>query len=117
MRRVSSSSTPPTALSMAHDSNEALAEAVKKHPTRFAGLAALPTWCRTRPPPSSSAPCVNSAFKGALINGHSRGRYLDDKFFWPIFECAEALDVPIYLHPTRPPHAVIDAHLQASPRK
>jgi len=21
-----------------------------------------------------------------LINGHNRGRYLDNKFFWPIFE-------------------------------
>jgi len=48
-------------------------------------------------------------FKGALINGHTRGRYLDDKFFSPILECAEKLDVPIYLHPTRPPDAVIDA--------
>ena len=45
--------------------------------------------------------------RGAIINGHIRGRYLDDKFFWPILERAEALDVPIYLHPTRPPQAVI----------
>lgn len=29
--------------------------------------------------------------------------------FWPILERAEALNVPIYLHPTRPPQAVIDA--------
>ena len=30
------------------------------------------------------------------------------KFYWPILECAEALNVPIYLHPTPPPQAVID---------
>ena len=30
-------------------------------------------------------------FKGALINGHSQGRYLDDEFFWPILQRAEAL--------------------------
>jgi predicted TIM-barrel fold metal-dependent hydrolase len=48
-------------------------------------------------------------FKGAVINGHIQGRYLDDQFFWPILECAEALNVPIYLHPTRPPKSVIDA--------
>ena len=48
-------------------------------------------------------------FKGALINGHTRGRYLDDKFFWPILECAEALKVPIYLHPTVPLKSVADA--------
>jgi predicted TIM-barrel fold metal-dependent hydrolase len=41
----------------------------------------------------------------ALINGHSRGRYLDDKFFWPILACAEELQVPLYLHPTPPQRA------------
>jgi uncharacterized protein len=46
-------------------------------------------------------------FKGALINGHSRGRYLDDTFFWPILEGVEALQVPLYLHPTPPPQAVV----------
>ena len=47
-------------------------------------------------------------FKGAIINGHNRGRYLDDKFYWPILERAEALDAPIYLHPTIPPKAVVE---------
>ena len=42
-------------------------------------------------------------FVGAVINGHNRGRYLDDKLFWPILERAEALALPIYLHPTQPP--------------
>ena len=97
------------AIAVAIDSNDRLAEAVRKHPTRLAGFAALPT-----PAPDQAAAELErrvrlDGFKGALINGHSRGRYLDDKFFWPILECAEALDVPIYLHPTRPPQAVVDA--------
>jgi predicted TIM-barrel fold metal-dependent hydrolase len=48
-------------------------------------------------------------FVGTLINGHTRGRYLDDPFFWPILERAEALGVPIYLHPTPPPQPVVEA--------
>ena len=48
-------------------------------------------------------------FKGTLIDGHTRGRYLDDKFFSPILERVEALNVPIYLHPTIPPQPVVDA--------
>jgi uncharacterized protein len=44
-----------------------------------------------------------------LINGHVNGRYLDDKLLWPIFECAENLNVPIYLHPNRPPQPVVSA--------
>jgi len=82
---------------------------VKKFPTRFAGLAALATMVPDKAAAEFERTVKQLGFKGALINGHSRGRYLDDKFFWPIFECAEKLDVPIYLHPTRPPDAVIDA--------
>jgi predicted TIM-barrel fold metal-dependent hydrolase len=47
---------------------------------------------------------------GVIINGHINGRYLDDKFFWPVFESAEALDVPVYLHIQVPPKPVIDAY-------
>ena len=81
---------------------------MKKNPKRFAGLAALPTAA----PEKAAAELesrVRAGFKGAIINGHNRGRYLDDKFYWPILECAEKLNVPIYLHPTRPPQAVIEA--------
>ena len=51
----------------------------------------------------------DDGFKGVVINGHHRGRYLDDRFFWPILARAEALKLPIYLHPTQSPQAVIDA--------
>jgi predicted TIM-barrel fold metal-dependent hydrolase len=36
--------------------------------------------------------------------------FLDDKRFWPIFEHAQALDVPLYLHPSVPLPAVMDAY-------
>ncbi len=52
----------------------------------------------------------SGGFVGAVINGHNRGRYLDDKFFWPILEAAEALNAPIHIHPTRPPQPVVDAY-------
>src|SRR5262249_4822300 len=45
--------------------------------------------------------------KGAVINSHTRGEYLNDQKFWPIFEAAEALDVPIYIHPNTPPPDMI----------
>ncbi|WP_372514246.1 amidohydrolase family protein [Mycobacterium interjectum] len=43
------------------------------------------------------------------INGHSKGRYLDDRFFDPVLSRAAELRVPIYLHPTIPPPAVIES--------
>lgn len=44
-----------------------------------------------------------------MINGHSRGRYLDDPAYESLFACAEALGAPIYLHPTTPHPAVMEA--------
>ena len=59
--------------------------------------------------PRARAPRTRAEIRRRIINGHNRGRYLDDKFFWPILESAEQLGAPIYLHPTRPPQPVIDA--------
>jgi predicted TIM-barrel fold metal-dependent hydrolase len=95
-------------VAVARDSNDFLAEAVKKHPQRFAAFAALAVAAPDKAAQELDQR-VRQGFKGTLINGHSRGRYLDDKFFWPILEAAEALDVPIYLHPTVPPKAVVEA--------
>jgi predicted TIM-barrel fold metal-dependent hydrolase len=97
------------AMALAREANDALAEAVRHHPGRFAGFAALPT-----PAPEAAAEELERmvrehGFVGALVNGHAGGRYLDDPLFWPILERAETLGVPIYLHPTPPPRPVVEA--------
>ncbi|HEY9152465.1 MAG TPA: amidohydrolase family protein [Anaerolineales bacterium] len=98
------------ARTIAKETNDFLADSVQSHPGRFAGFAALPT----ADPKAAAIELERTArdyhFKGAIINGHIQGRYLDNEFFWPIFESAEELDVPIYIHPTIPPQAVIDAY-------
>jgi hypothetical protein len=95
--------------SIAVESNDFLAEIVKKHPNRFAAFAALPTAVPDKAAEELERRVRQQGFKGTLINGHTRGRYLDDKFFWPILERAQALGVPVYLHPTVPPKAVVEA--------
>ena len=97
------------AASFARETNDFLAEAIRSHPTRFGGFAALPTADPDAAVAELERTIHDYGFKGAVINGHIQGRYLDDKFFWPIFEHAEALRVPIYLHPTPPPQPVIEA--------
>jgi len=99
----------PDALAVAREANAFLAEAVEKHPTRLAAFAALPTAAPERAAEELERMVRRHNFKGAIINGHVGGRYLDEQFFWPILECAQSLDVPIYLHPTQPPKAVIEA--------
>ena len=97
------------AKTFARRTNVAIADAIRSHPTRFFGLAALPI----ADPPAAVAELERvvgeHGFRGVVINGHHRGRYLDDRFFWPVLARAERLKLPIYLHPTQPPQPVIDA--------
>jgi len=98
-----------TAVDIAKDSNDFIVNAIQAHPTRFGGFATLPTADPQTAADELERMVKEQGFKGAIINGHTKGRYLDDEFFWPILERAEALKVPIYLHPTIPPKPVIEA--------
>ena len=97
------------AIALAAETNDFVADAIKKHPGRFGAFAALPTAVPDKAAQELDRRVRGQKFAGAIINGHNRGRYLDDKFFWPILESAEQLGATIYLHPTRPPQPVIDA--------
>ncbi len=101
------------AVPLARAANDRLHQTVLSRPDRFAGFATLPT-----PDPKASVDELERAvsklgFKGAMIHGLAADNvFFDDKRFWPIFERAQALDVPIYIHPARPHQAVIDAYLK-----
>lgn len=96
---------------LARAANDQLAGAISAHPDRFAGFATLPML-----DPKAAADELERTvqqlpgFKGAMINGTTNGRFLDDPSFRPIFERAVALDVPIYLHPAEPPEVVRKAY-------
>ena len=87
---------------LAIDTNDQLAAAISRHPTRFAGLA-----CMAPQSPKAAAQEMERAItklglNGFIINSHTNDLYLDDPGFAPILEAAEALDRPIYLHPRAP---------------
>jgi len=100
------------AIPMARDANDRLYQAIQRNPARFAGFAALPT-----ADPEAAAQelerCVSKlGFKGAMIHGHTRGSFLDERKYWTIFERAQALGVPIYLHPTLPHPEAVKAYFE-----
>jgi len=99
------------AVALAPQVNDRLHAAIQANPKRLAAFAALPTG-----DPKAAADELERAvnklgFKGAMLHGLSReGRFMDEKEFWPIFERAQALDVPVYLHPAHPSKVVVDAY-------
>jgi predicted TIM-barrel fold metal-dependent hydrolase len=95
------------AIAVARDANDFVAAAIKEHPKRLAGFAALPTAAPDKAAAELQRCMRDPSFVGTVINGHARGRYLDDRFLWPILEAAEALAAPIYFHPTKTPRPVI----------
>jgi predicted TIM-barrel fold metal-dependent hydrolase len=99
----------PTAIRLARECNDELATAVGRFPDRLAGFAALPVSAPDAAADELERTVREHGFLGAVINGHSQGRYLDEPFFEPILDRAAALNLPIYLHPTIPPRAVIDS--------
>lgn len=93
---------PATATSLAAESTDYASAACAKYPSRFAALAAL-----APQDPAAAAREIQRAvklpgIKGAIINSHTNGEYLDGGKYWPIFEAIEALDVPLYIHPREP---------------
>jgi len=99
-----------TAVPLARDANDILADAIARHPKRFVGLATLPVASAEAAADELERSVTKLGFKGALINGLPRGRFMDDPSFWPVFERAEHLEVPLYLHPAVPPDSVREAY-------
>lgn len=102
---------PAEACALAVSSNDQLAQTIARHPDRYSGLAAFAPHA-----PEAAAREIERAvnrlgLKGALVNSHTQGRYMDDAFFWPIFEACEALDVPLYIHPNTPSPQMVEPFL------
>ncbi len=79
--------------------NDFLAEVIEANPTRFAGFAALPLQDPQAASKELDRAVTELGLKGALVNAHTLGVYLDDPSLRVVWEAAERLDVPLYLHP------------------
>ena len=98
------------ALALTKRVNDRLHQAVKAHPTRFGAFAAVPTHDAKEGADELERCVTKLGFHGAMLRGLANGVFLDDQRFWPIFERAEKLDVPVYFHPAAPQQAVVDRY-------
>ena len=101
------------AVKICREANDILADMVKKHPDRFAAFATLPMADSTEAAKELERCVKEYGFVGALITGTYQGKFYDDPMFFPIFEKAAELDVPISWHPEFPA-AQIQTHYYLS---
>ncbi len=91
--------SPAEGVAYARATNDTIAAHVAAAPDRLAGLATLPMQ-----DPAAAAGELERAVRDLGLRGASVGprvddAYLDDERFWPVLERAEALEVPLLLHP------------------
>ncbi len=101
---------PEESVPLARQTNDLLAATIAQHPTRFQGFATLPTAAPADVAPELDRCVTQLGFKGAMLCGRTRAKNLDHPDFWPLFETAARLGVPLYIHPQIPQRAVREVY-------
>lgn len=92
--------------------NDLIRNIVSSRPDRLAGFAVLPLQDPEAAARELERGVTTNGLKGAMINGHAKGTYLDHPSFDVLWAKAQELDVPLYLHPANgidSPH-VLNGH-------
>lgn len=84
----------------ARQANDDLAKEVQRRPDRYRGFAHLAMQDAGAAADELERCVTELGFAGAMVNGHTNGVYLDDARYDRFWERMQALDVPLYLHPT-----------------
>ena len=101
---------PDEAAEVATNGNDLLADAIRRHPTRYAGLATIPVQDPKRAVKELERAITKLRLNGVMINSHTNGEYLDEEKYWPILEAAAGLDATVYIHPRAPSPAMREAY-------
>lgn len=102
-------------IDFAYRLNRALVDGpMAAHPKRFQAFATLPLQSPEAAADELERTVREDGFLGALTNGHIGKKYLDHPDFEPVLARAEALNVPIYLHPGFPPDEVFQIYFNTA---
>ena len=106
---------PEKGPAFAEQYNDLIAERIKGFESRFTAFAHLPMTARLAAADELERTVTEYGFRGAMIRGLTQDKFLDQPEFHPIFERAEKLHVPIYLHPGLPPKGIADIYYSSLP--
>lgn len=92
-----------TAVDDARAANDFLASVTSEHPGRFQGLAAVALQDPRQAATELRRAVQELGLRGALVNDHTLGRYLDEPVYEPFWETLQDLGVALYIHPNPVP--------------
>jgi uncharacterized protein len=101
---------PAEGISLARRTNDLIAATIANHPDRFDGFATIPTTAPQEAVKELERSVCDLGLKGGMLFGRTLDKNLDHADFWPIFEAASHLRVPLFIHPRTPPRAVREAY-------
>lgn len=101
---------PAEAISLARRTNDLIAETMARHPDRFDGFATIATTAPEQAVKELERAVRELGLKGGMLFGRTMEKNLDHPDFWPIFEIASDLRIPLFLHPQVPARAVREAY-------
>jgi predicted TIM-barrel fold metal-dependent hydrolase len=101
---------PEESIALARLTNDLVAATVAKCPTRFQGFATLPTAAPQEAAGELERGVTRLGLTGSMLCGRTREKNLDHLDFFPMFETAARLGVPLFIHPQIPQRAVRDVY-------
>lgn len=93
--------------------NNELLNLISKNPSRFGGFALLPM-VSVEKAVQELERTARLGLKGAMISGTINGKFLDEPEFFPLFEKAEKLGVPLFLHPAIIDEKIVNHYYQSA---
>ncbi|MEM7336413.1 MAG: amidohydrolase family protein [Chloroflexota bacterium] len=98
------SETPRMGVKLAQIVNDSFADICQTHSDRFAAMAVLPLQDGEASVKELERAVTQGSLRGGLLFTHINGTPLDDEMYWPLYEKAVELDVPLFVHPIVPNH-------------
>lgn len=100
---------PAESISLARRTNDLIAATISSYPDRFDGFATIPTTAPREAVKELERSVRDLGLKGEMLFGRTMDNNLDHIDFWPIFEMAWHLRIPLFIHPQTPPRAEREA--------
>ena len=93
--------SPELGLELARVFNDGTAKVARTYPSRFIAIATLPMQDVPAAVAEGGRAVKELGMQGFYLGSNVMGKYLDHEDFWPVFELAQSLDIPVFVHPLR----------------